>query len=67
MSSNKVSIHQGQWVLVLQKSWISFQLVSESSDLCINTRACLDPQIKITAKLLLLSNLSKCGIRVNEA
>ena len=26
----------------------------ESSDLCENTRACLDPKLKITAKLLLL-------------
>ena len=27
---------------------------SESSKLCENTRACLDPQLKITAKLLLI-------------
>ena len=28
-------------------------LVGESSNLCENTRACLDPQIKITARFLL--------------
>ena len=28
--------------------------LDESPNLCVNTRACLDPQIKITARLILL-------------
>ena len=36
------------------KSKVSLNYISERSDLCENTRACLDPQIKITAILLLL-------------
>ena len=32
----------------------TLNIESESSDLCINTRACLDPQLKVTAQLLLL-------------
>ena len=34
--------------------WImSIKIMPESSDLCKYTKACLDPQIKITARLLL--------------
>ena len=37
----------------------------ESSNLCENTRACLDPQLKITARLFLLLLNQSAETRVN--
>ena len=39
--------------LMLKEHLMWLQILSESSYLCKNTRACLDPKLKIMARLLL--------------
>ena len=48
---------------ILEYIFLHFKI--ECSKLCKNTRACLDPQLKLRLDCF-YSNLSKCGTRVNK-